>query len=140
MNYAHYQLLEKVFLNAKINTRIFDSTTIQVSEGRAEITLQVIDDYFHGMDAMHGAVYFKLLDDAAFFAANSIVQDVLLLTTSFQIQFYRQVTKGEIKAVGELLHQSRNLFSAKAKLYDQRGKILGEGNGQFARSQIALNT
>lgn len=138
MNITHFKLLEKVYLNAKINSRFFGTTRIQISPGKAEIALQVSDDYFHGMEAVHGAVYFKLLDDAAFFAANSMVDDVFLLTTSFHIQFYRPVIAGEVRSVGELVHYSRNLFSAKATLYDQRGKVLGEGNGQLARSKIPL--
>ena len=31
-------------------------------------------DYFHALEAIHGSVYFKILDDAAFFAAQSVVK------------------------------------------------------------------
>ncbi len=46
------------------------------------------------------SVYFKALDDAAFFAANSVVEDVFVLTTNFNIQLLRTVTEGTLIATG----------------------------------------
>ncbi len=133
-----YARLENNYLNARINKGIFGSTRIKISEGKAEILLTVQDDYFHGMDALHGAVYFKLLDDAAFFAANSVEREVFLLTTSFHIRFYRPVIKGTLHSIGELIHRSNNLFSAKSTLFDGHKRIIAEGTGQFAKSNIPL--
>ena len=133
-----YAILEKAYLSANINKKLFGSTNIKVSEGSAEISLDLHDDYFHGMDALHGAVYFKLLDDAAFFAANSTEREVFLLTTSFHIQFFRPIRTGTIISIGKLIHKSNNLFTAKSVLYDKRHRKLGEGTGQFAKSNIPL--
>ena len=36
---------------------------------------------FHTAGAAHGTLFFKMLDDAAFYAANSLVTDRFLLTT-----------------------------------------------------------
>ena len=46
--------------------------------------------------------YFKLLDDAAFFAVHSIVTDVFVLTTSFNINLIRPVSSGVITAKGKV--------------------------------------
>ena len=51
-----------------------------------EIDLTISDKYFHALNAIHGTVYFKLLYDAAFFAANSVVKDVFVLTSSFNLE------------------------------------------------------
>jgi acyl-coenzyme A thioesterase PaaI-like protein len=56
-------------------------------------------------------LYFKLLDDAAFFAVNSVVRDVFVLTVSFNIYLTRPVSAGELKASGRAAHgasSSRN--------------------------------
>jgi acyl-coenzyme A thioesterase PaaI-like protein len=96
----HFKKLGRMYLSANINQRIFPSTAVQINKGSAEISIEVNDDYFHAMNALHGAVYFKLMDDAAYFAANSLVADYMLLTAQFDIRFLRPVFEGKIKAVG----------------------------------------
>jgi hypothetical protein len=39
------------------------------------VTGLVRPDFFHAAHAVHGSVYFKALDDAAFFAVASLVQE-----------------------------------------------------------------
>ena len=79
-----------------------------------------------------------MLDDAAFFAANSFVDDVFVLTVSFNIHLVRPVDKGVIRAVGTVKYKSKNLFVAEAILYNEEGKIISFGTGNFMRSKVAL--
>ena len=138
MNQDHYSKLERMYLQANINTAMYDSTTVKISEGAAEIGLTISEKYFHALGAIHGSVYFKLLDDAAFFAANSFVDDVFVLTVSFNIHLVRPVDKGVIRAVGTVKYKSKNLFVAEAVLYNEEGKIISFGTGNFMRSKMAL--
>ena len=59
-----------------------------------------------------------MLDDAAFFAANSLVQDVFVLTKSFTIHFTRPVTQGIMRSIGQVIRQDGRQISAEAVLYD----------------------
>ncbi|HEX6737567.1 MAG TPA: hotdog domain-containing protein, partial [Vicinamibacteria bacterium] len=74
----------------------------------------------------------------AFFAANSRVPEVLVLTVSFTVHFVRPVQEGELRAVGRLRHQGGRLLLAEAELLDAAGALLGQGSGLFSRSQIPL--
>ncbi len=139
MNQTHYDKLERMYLQAKVNTKIFDTTTVKISEEMAQIELEISDKYFHALEAIHGSVYFKLLDDAAFFAVNSIVEDVSVLTTSFNINLIRPVNKGMITAIGKVRFKSRNLFVAESTLYNEDGKEVAFGTGNFAKSKIELS-
>ncbi len=139
MNQAHYDKLERMYLAANVNTKIFDTTTVKISEEIAQIGLEISDKYFHALGAIHGSVYFKLLDDAAFFAVNSIVEDVFVLTTSFNINLIRPASKGVITAVGKVKFKSRNLFVAASTLYNEDGKEIAFGTGNFAKSKIELS-
>ena len=112
MNQDHFSKLERMYLQANINTAIFDSTTVKISEGTAEIGLTISEKYFHALGAIHGSVYFKLLDDASFFAVNSIIEDTFVLTTSFNINIIRPVNSGKIKAVGKVRYQSKRMLVA----------------------------
>ena len=83
-------------------------------------------------------MYFKCLDDAAFFSANSIVLDVFVLTVTFNIVLLRPVTAGRIVASGRLVNASRSLHVAEAELRDARQTLVATGSGTFMRSPIAL--
>ncbi|CAA6828501.1 MAG: Phenylacetic acid degradation protein paaI, partial [uncultured Aureispira sp.] len=100
--------------------------------------LEVSPKYFHALGAMHGSVYFKLLDDAAFFSVNSIVPDVFVLTTNYNINIVRPVSQGVIRAVGTVKFISKNLWIAESTLYDEKGRTIAFGTGHFARSKVAL--
>ena len=134
----HYKKLERMYLNANLNQEIYKTTTVKIEEETARIQLTVESKYFHALGAMHGSVYFKLLDDAAFFAVNSIVKDVFVLTTNFNINLIRQVNEGVITAVGKVKFKSKNLYIAESSLLNEKGKEIAFGSGHFAKSKIAL--
>jgi uncharacterized protein (TIGR00369 family) len=132
----HYRRLERMYAGARVNE--YFAPVLRVSDGRAEVTISVRPDFFHAAHAVHGAVYFKALDDAAFFAANSVIDDVFVLTVTFNVMLLRPVTAGEMIATGAVRHRSRNLLVAESELVDERGRALARGSGTFMRSTIAL--
>ncbi len=133
----HFRKLERMYHGAGINVYFRPRLTI-TGEGTAEVEIPIRPDFFHAANAVHGSVYFKALDDAAFFAVNSVVPDVFVLTVSYNVFLTRPVSEGVIKASARLVHRSRQLFIADAELQDQRGKQIGRGTGSFMRSTIAL--
>ena len=138
MNQSHFQKLERMYLVANIQKLMFETTTIKISEGKAEVGLTVQQKYHHAGAAMHGAVYFKLLDDAAYFAANSVIEDVFLLTSSFNVNLIRPATEGKLKAIGKLRSQTKNLLIAEATIYNEEGKEIAFGTGTFMKSGVVL--
>ena len=133
----HFRKLERMYAGSPCS-RSYDSR-VAVSKGGAEVRFPVRPELFHSGGALHGSVYFKALDDAAFFAANSVVTGNLVLTTSFQIYLLRPVTGGEIRAVGKLLHKGRQLLVAESEAFDERGKTVARGSGTFAPTGPELN-
>ena len=127
-----------MYLAAKVNTMLYDTTTIHISEGKAEVGLTITDKYHHALGAMHGSVYFKLLDDACFFAVNSQVEDVFVLTTGFEVNLKRPVSSGIITAWGSVVEAGTDKYQAQAILKDQNGKIIATGKGIFVRSKTRL--
>jgi uncharacterized protein (TIGR00369 family) len=132
----HYRKLERMYLAAPIN--VFYQPTISISEGQARIQTEVKPDFFHAAGAMHGSVYFKLLDDAAFFAANSLVEEFFLLTVSFNLYLTRPVTDGILAAAGKVVTRSTNHFVAES-LLTVDGKEVARGSGSFLRSRTKLS-
>ena len=133
----HYRKLERMYAGAPVNA--WYGPELKIAEGRAELRIPVRREFFHAAGAVHGSVYFKALDDAAFFAAASLVEDVFVLTTGFNLHMTRPVSEGELRAVGEVVHNSRRLLLAEAVLTDGEGRQLARGSGSFLRSSIPLD-
>ena len=88
--------------------------------------------------AVHGTSYFKMLDDAAFYASNSLVTDRFLLTTAFNLLLTRPLKAGPVIAEGRWISGKRRVFVADARLIDGDGEEAARGTGTFMRSRIPL--
>jgi uncharacterized protein (TIGR00369 family) len=134
---THYRKLERMYLSAPINK--YYAPSLKISHGMAELIMPVTEKLFHSAGAVHGAVYFKALDDAAFFAVNSLVEDVFVLTVSYNVHLLRPISNGEMRALGKVISDSSRLYVAKAELFDSEGNEIGRGSGNFVRSRIQLS-
>ncbi len=133
---AHFRRLEAMYGSAPIN-QIFH-VSLHISKGRAVLQAEAQPELFHAAGALHGSAYFKALDDAAFFAANSLVEDVFVLTTQFQIHLLRPVSSGKLVAEAEVVHAAKSSFLTDAVLRNDRDQVLAHGRGTFVRSRIPL--
>lgn len=134
---AHFRALEGLYAAAPIN-RMFPSTLEIIGEGQSRISFDVEPSHFHAAGAAHGTTYFKMLDDAAFYAANSLVNDFFLLTTAFNLWLTRPLKAGPVIAEGRWVNGKRRVLVADARLVDAEGEEYARGTGTFMRSRIAL--
>ena len=132
----HHRRLERMYRSAPTNE--YFRPEISIDDGKAEVRLTVRPDFFHAASAVHGSIYFKVLDDATFFAASSLVDDVFVLTTSFTLYFLRPVSSGVMIARGTVVSRSSRLLIGEGVIVDSEGREVGRGSGTFMRSQIAL--
>lgn len=85
VNAAHFRKLEAMYHGAPINKYFAPKLSIQ-SAGNATVSIPLREDFYHAAHAVHGSVYFKALDDANFFAVQSIEPTSFVLTASFQLE------------------------------------------------------
>jgi len=136
-NERHWRTLERMYSNAPCNE--YYAPLLTVSDGRSEVVIEIKGKFFHSAGAIHGSVYFKALDDASFFAVNSLVKDVMVLTMDFNIYLMRPVSSGEIKAIGKVIQVSGDIFTAESRLFDTKGRKIARGRGRFTKSTIRLS-
>ena len=136
---GHWRALEALYASAPVN-RLFASQLEIVDEGRSRIAFTVDERHFHAAGAAHGTIYFKMLDDAAFYAANTLISDRFLLTTSFNLHFTRPMKSGRVIAEGRWVSGRRRVLVAEAHLVDEEGDEIGRGTGTFMRSHIPLSS
>lgn len=134
---AHYRALERLYVRAPIN-RYFESRLEIVGRGVARIRFEVDAQLHHAAGAAHGTTYFKMLDDAAFYACNSLVTDRFLLTTAFNLLLTAPLVAGPVIAEGRWISGKRRVFVGDARLLDAEGEEIARGTGTFMRSRIPL--
>lgn len=134
---AHYRALESLYAAAPIN-RLFESRLEIVESGMSRIYFEIGEQHYHAAGAAHGTSYFKMLDDAAFYACNSLVTDRFLLTTAFNLLFTRPLKAGPVIAEGKWVSGQRRVFVGEARLIDEHGEEAARGTGTFMRSSIPL--
>ena len=133
----HFVALEMMHLSAPINE--FYRPRIEVSDSEASIEIDLSEKLFHAANAVHGSIYFKMLDDAAFFAANSLEREVFVLTTSFTTYLTRPISSGTMRSVGRVVNQNRSQYIAEAIAYNSDGKEVGRGSGIIVRGNAPLS-
>ena len=136
---AHFRALESLYDSAPIN-ELFDSRLEIVEAGVARIRFEVEERVYHAAGAAHGTSYFKMLDDAAFYAANSLVTDRFLLTTAFNLLLTRPLKAGPVVAEGRWVSGQRRVLVADARLIDADGEEAARGTGTFMRSRVPLSS
>lgn len=134
---AHFRALEGLYAAAPIN-RLFESTLEIGEPGVARIRFVIDQRHFHAGGAAHGTSYFKMLDDAAFYACNSLVTHRFLLTTAFNLLFTQPLPAGPVVAEGRWISGQRRVFVGDARLIDGAGDEVARGTGTFMRSRIPL--
>jgi uncharacterized protein (TIGR00369 family) len=135
---AHFRALQNLYRSAPVNGAFASELQI-VESGFARIRFDVDPAHFHAAGAAHGTLYFKMMDDAAFYACNSTVSDRFLLTTAFNLVFSRPLRTGSVVAEGRWISGKRRVLVGEARLIDSEGEEAARGTGTFMRSHIALS-
>ena len=132
----HFRRLVSMYGQAPCNLPL--KPILQISDGHAELRMQATPEMHHAAGSVHGSFYFKMLDDAAYFAANSKVTDVLVLTVSFTLHMMLPVEEGLLRATGRVVRAGERMLFAESALIDAQGRDLARGSGVFARSNVRL--
>jgi uncharacterized protein (TIGR00369 family) len=132
----HFRALERMYHSSPAS--LFFEPTLRVEEGRAEVSIRIREEFHHAAGAVHGSVCFKALDDAAFFAVQSLVRDRFIVTASFTIELLRPVSEGTLRAAGRVVEQTDKRYVAESELTDDEGNTVARGRGRFARSRVRL--
>lgn len=135
---THFKKLKALFAAAPVNRLMYSGGQMEVSHGASRYVWEVQPDFFHGAEALHGTAYFKLLDDAAYFASASLEETYFLVTKSFELDFLRPVEQGKLVAEGKVLEQTEQGIYTQAVIFQEQGKQVASGKGVFVRSRKLL--
>ena len=134
----HYRKLEYMYLSAP-NNRYYEPRIV-ISAGKAVVSVDVKPEFYHAAGAAHGSIYFKVADDAAYFAVNSLVEEYFVLTTNVSIALLRPVREGMLTATGTVIAASKRLFQAESIVLNGEGQEVARAMASFMPSRIPLSS
>ena len=124
------------YLNAPIN-QIF-KPTMTITKGNAVTQMTVQPEFFHAAGHLHGAAIFKLLDDSAWAAAQSVEMDFMVVTVSFTTYFLRPVNQGELTASASIVSKTKSNIVVSGTILDENNKCIANGTGSFSISNFPV--
>ena len=136
MNDDFYQSLISIYNSAPINITYKPKMTIKKES--ATISVSVSKQHFHAANYLHGSAIFKLLDDAAYFSAQSVEQNYFLVTASFNSHFIRPINSGILIGHGTVIESTKTQIFADSHIENEDGKIIAKGSGIFMKSTIEI--
>ena len=128
----HYRRAARMYRYAPINAAARHDSRVRVGAGTAVATAPVKEEFCHTAGGLHGSGYFKLLDDAAFFAAQSLNPTHFVVTTSSRRTSQRWLCRRRcqrLRPADDLVHQG--LILAEAVLRTPDGTEVARGSGTF---------
>ena len=132
---AHFENLERRYLAAPCN-EFFDAG-VRISDGAAEIVIEVRGRFLDAEETVHVSVCFAALADSALLAVNSLVEKTSVVPVNFKIQLTGPMTGNEIIARSRFLGMSGQHYLAESILMNSEGREIGTGNGAFME-QVTL--
>ena len=132
----HYKRAAKMYRYAPVNADDQYHSRVRLNRGVAEVKAPTKVQHCHAAYALHGSTYFKMLDDAAFFAACSMNKEYFTVTTSFTTYITRAVEPSKVpflRAVGKVTSATTSLIVAESVVMQDDGTEVGRGSGTFMR-------
>ena len=132
-----FEPIVNMYHNAPINGIYEPYLTIK-EVGQASIKYTVNNDHFHAGGYLHGSAIFKLLDDAAFFAAQSLESKHFVVTANYNSHFIRPINDGVLMGYGTVIESTKTQIFADSHIENEDGKIIARGSGIFMKSTIEI--
>jgi uncharacterized protein (TIGR00369 family) len=103
----------------------------EITDTRVILSINAELKHMNGLRILHGGVTASLLDNVMALAGMAVFPNRTLVTTNINIHFVSALKEGKIFAIGEVLHCSKNSFTAQGKIVDDKGEIGAIGTGAF---------
>jgi acyl-coenzyme A thioesterase PaaI-like protein len=139
----HWRSLETMYSLAPVNVNAYKHSVSIPTFGEANVTATIQPELFHGGNAMHGSTFFKLLDDSAWFASQSLFLDYFIVTASFNTYIMKSISQYHIDknlsliAKGRVITATKHLIVAESELFCGN-EIVAKGSGTFMFSPHKL--
>ena len=124
-----HKLLLKKYLNHPMHKGL--NLNVTMSQGVATVEMTVSPEICNLVGILHGNYYFKIMDDACFFAALSLNKHEFVATANFNIHYFSPASKGQLIASAQVVHARGTKYVCECTIVDKEQKKYGCGSGLF---------
>ena len=132
----HFDKLEKMYSNSNLN-KILEGK-IEISQGESILNFHFRKNMQSETKNIHNAYNFMSMENVAFYAANSLIEDVLVSTRSFEVSFFKPTNSKKLTAKAKFIEKSMGNYIISTELLDHNGIVISKGKGIFRRSKTLL--
>ena len=104
---------------------------VELGNKSATIQLTIHDSIINLVGIVHGAIYFKLIDDACFFAALSAKKSNFVATSNMTIHYLTPASEGVLIAHAKMITKQGRKYLCECDIKDKEGTIYAYGSGSF---------
>ncbi|MAS63373.1 MAG: hypothetical protein CMA34_06975 [Euryarchaeota archaeon] len=131
----HYKKLERMFSKSTINKTL--QAKIKINQGTSELNFSTNTSMHNESKNIHNAYLFMAVESAAFLAANSLVEDVLVLAKSFETNYLKSTMNKKLNVNAKFIEKSMGNYVILVELTENKNVIV-RAKGVFRRSKKSL--
>lgn len=133
----HFTKLESMYLSDSANDLY--EPGIRLSEGAADVLIPMKNRLADPAGTVRSSVCYKVMADAATYAVNATVANVVVKPVAFSIYMTEAVPKGMLIARGRFVGSSGDHLMAESLLTDSDGVEIARGSGTFIAGDTELS-
>ncbi len=131
----HYKKLERMFSKSTVNKTL--QAKIKINQGTSELNFSTNASMHNEIKSIHNAYLFMAIESAAFLAANSLVEDVLVLAKSFETNYLKSTINKKLNVNAKFIEKSMGNYVILVELTENKNVIV-RAKGVFRRSKNSL--
>jgi len=131
----HYNNLVNLFSKSTVNKIL--QAEVAISQGKSEFIFLTNNNMHNETKEIHNAYLFMAAESAAFLAANSLVEDVMVSAKSFEINYLKPTNSKKLNVSAKFVEKSMGNYYILAELRDNKNLIV-RAKGVFRRSKKSL--
>lgn len=119
--------------------RLMGFKLVEVSEGRAVMSVTPDERHYNGIGIAHGGLAATLLDSATGCAINTMMPAGRIFTTlEMKINYVRPIrgATGEIRCEARVIHAGSRTAYAEGRIVDEHGKLYAHGTATCMLFQV----
>jgi uncharacterized protein (TIGR00369 family) len=106
----------------------FDASKVTITEqGCAEIRIPITEKLLNASGAVHGGVYYFLVELGASVAFSSAHEDTFYVTSDINVSVLRPAFTGTLITRANLIKSGKRLAFVETKIYDEQDQMLAIG-------------
>ena len=105
----------------------------------ATVSMTIHESILNLVGTLHGAIYFKLIDDSCFFAALSAKESHFVATSNMTIHYVKPTSEGRLVAKARIITKRNRMYLCKSTIFNEKEDIIAYGSGSFIEPKKAYD-